>query len=151
MRFGNNKREVIHKHKTIYESIASASIATSIPKTTISSQLRNGKGDWLYKPYTELKDEVFIKHPFLDDIECSNIGRIRRSNGVITVGSKRSDGYMYFHHFRSKRNYSIHRLIYESWCGEIESVIHHMDDNKTNNAICNLMDCTQKENVRYSL
>lgn len=59
-------------------------------------------------------------------------GTIR--NGYVRVDIKR-------------RNMSVHRLVYETFKGEIKGVIDHIDGNKENNNISNLRDVTQSENM----
>ena len=150
-RFGNNKREIIHKG-VVYTSIVEASNITGIPKTTISSSLRGSSVVWVYKEYELLEDEFFIDHPILE-IEVSNMGRIRRSNGVITYGNQRADGYRYFHHYRSKKNYAVHRLVAETFIENEndEPCVNHIDERKDNNRLDNLSWVSQKENVKHSI
>lgn len=49
------------------------------------------------------------------------------------------------------KNWQIHRLVYEVFCGEIPAnmVINHKDENPSNNHIDNLEICTPKENANY--
>jgi hypothetical protein len=49
------------------------------------------------------------------------------------------------------KNWQVHRLVYESFCGEIPNnmVINHKDENPSNNHIDNLEICTPKENANY--
>ena len=44
----------------------------------------------------------------------------------------------------------LHRLIYETWVGEIKHTINHIDMNKQNNNINNLEDITVQENSRLA-
>jgi hypothetical protein len=150
-RFGNNKRKIIH-NGIIYDSIVEASKSTGVPTTTISSALYRRSKDWQYVQQAVFPEEFFINHPFLN-IEVSNIGRVRRSNGVITFGTKRKDGYLYFHHFQTKRNYAVHRLVAETLIENETSkpVVHHIDESKDNNRWDNLAWVSQKENVRHSI
>lgn len=149
-RFGNNKRQ-IKRFDNVYESIVSASKSTGIAASTISSKLLKGNSDWAYVEYPDLKNEGWMDHPYLD-IKVSDLGRIKRKNGVPTYGTKRKDGYHYFHHFQTKKNYSVHRLVVETWLGcDDENVVHHIDSNKSNNIIENLIWVSQGENVRFSI
>ncbi len=152
-RFGNNKRRVIY-NGVKYGSIVEASQITGIPTSTISTSLKFKTG-WKYDLDSDIDGEWFVTHPFLTDIEVSDHGRIKRKNGVVTLGSKRPDGYYYFHHFASKRNFAVHRLVAEVFCLNdnpfLNTVVNHLDGNKSNNRCENLIWCTQKENVRHSI
>lgn len=98
-----------------------------------------------------LKSESWTEHPYLN-VQVSDLGRIKRKNGVPTYGTKRKDGYSYFHHFQTKRNYSVHRMVAETWLGyESGYVVHHIDFDKSNNSIENLIWVTQRENVNFSI
>lgn len=44
----------------------------------------------------------------------------------------------------------LHRLIYETWIGEIRHTINHIDMNKKNNNIDNLEDITVQENTKLA-
>lgn len=50
------------------------------------------------------------------------------------------------------KRFFVHRLVYEAYYGEIEGElqVHHIDENKQNNAIDNLMLVTQRENNHFS-
>ena len=150
-RFGNNKRRVAGKDGVEYESIAVAAKSSGTPQSTICSHLRRLAGSWTYVLDPVLEDEIFIDHVFLRDISISNHGRVRRQNGVITRGSLRKDGYRYFHHHRSKKNYTVHRLVAESWMLDCGEVVHHMNERKDDNRLENLEWCSQRENVQKSI
>jgi hypothetical protein len=53
-------------------------------------------------------------------------------------------------HLLDGNMYSIHRLVYKSFIGEIKEdmVIHHIDENRYNNHYSNLLQITQKENAQ---
>lgn len=149
-RFGNNKRQ-IKCFDNVYDSIVEASKSTGVPASTISSQLLKRSGNWMYVEYPDLQNETWMWHPYLN-IQVSDLGRIKRKNGVPTYGTKRKDGYCYFHHFQTKKNYSVHRLVAETWLGcDDENVVHHLDGDKSKNIIENLIWVSQRENVRFSI
>ncbi len=88
--------------------------------------------------------------------EVSDIGRIREG----FKGSKKKsvktfigrEGYIIAVLVKCgvKSQQRIHRLIYESFVGDIKGVIDHIDGIKTNNMLINLEDVTQQENcIRY--
>ena len=53
---------------------------------------------------------------------------------------------------KSKKNYYIHRFVWECFNGLIpeDKVIDHINNNKENNRLCNLQLITQKENCEKS-
>jgi hypothetical protein len=150
-RFGNNKRKVVFQG-VVYNSIVEASKSTLIPTSTISSALLRKSGIWCYYRDTLIDEEFFIEHPVLD-IEVSSHGRVKRRNGAITAGSLRADGYRYFHHYRSKRNFAVHRLVAETFHENPEDkpIVNHIDEDKQNNCFENLSWVSQRENVRHSM
>ena len=50
------------------------------------------------------------------------------------------------------KRYLLHRLVYETFIGEIppKMTIHHIDEDKTNNHINNLLVCTSRQNNHFS-
>lgn len=77
----------------------------------------------------------------------SNLGRIKRHKKIVKqyVG----DGYMYV--YGKDKIYSVHRLVAETWLGNIDGYsIDHVDHNKRNNAVKNLVVMNQEENQKLA-
>lgn len=100
------------------------------------------------------KDNIIYKTiPSHPDYGCSENGDIIR----FKTGNKLSPFVQKSSHMRIQLNdgkkYLIHRLVYETWHGfeDENHVIDHIDGNPKNNHISNLRECTQKDNIKYSL
>ena len=83
------------------------------------------------------------------DYECNRNGMLRKkSDKKLTIGSQSRDGYL---KIKIKgTQYSIHRLIYETFSGELldaESVIDHISTVRDDNRFENLKKCSQSENM----
>lgn len=81
----------------------------------------------------------------LPNYELSNRGKIRRAFDEVEVqGEKNEKGYLVF------RGYLVHRLVAETFIGEIPHGfhVHHRDQDKTNNAVENLQILSLKEHAR---
>lgn len=67
-----------------------------------------------------------------------------KKRGLVLKGSIRNG----YHRFRINGVlYSTHRVVYETFKGEIKGVIDHIDGNKLNNNLDNLRDVTQSQNM----
>ena len=47
----------------------------------------------------------------------------------------------------NKKTYSVHIMVYETFKGPVHGIIDHIDGNRQNNALSNLRDTTQSENM----
>ena len=96
-----------------------------------------------WKPY---KNTTFM---------ISNLGRIRnmKTNNLLK-GKITKDGYREWclSINGKKKSYLAHRLIYETFIGELqeEYVINHKDGNKLNNCVDNLEQITYQENTNHA-
>jgi hypothetical protein len=85
---------------------------------------------------------------FPEDLECNLNGMIRRNKKVITIGNINRWGYRKLS-FKN-HEYSIHRLVYETFSGELLSdkdVIDHISTVRDDNRYSNLRKCSQSENM----
>ena len=99
--------------------------------------------------------------------QVSNTGKVRSLDRVITYKNGRQvfykskilkqylgkDGYMYVHLYKDKKNKRcvVHRLVVQAFLENPNNwpQVNHKDENKTNNAVCNLEWCTAKYNSNY--
>lgn len=94
-------------------------------------------------------EEIWKEHPTLG-IKVSNFGRVETCRGKhISFGS--DNGYGYKIVGCKGKMYMIHRLVYETFSGEIPDgmQVNHIDENKANNMVDNLNLMTNKENCNY--
>ena len=99
--------------------------------------------------------------------QVSNLGRARSLDrmvkhskcGLKTVKGKilnqatSTNGYQRVQLWKDgkQKNFQVHRLVYETFCGEIPSgmQVNHINEDKTDNRLCNLNLMTQKENCNW--
>lgn len=92
-----------------------------------------------YKSHSDWKEI-----PFLLGYEATQDGYIANPYKKIMKGSWRNG----YHRVQILGdNYSVHRLVYETFKGPIEGVIDHIDGDKSNNHIDNLRDVPQTKNM----
>lgn len=90
--------------------------------------------------------EIWKPFDMLRTYEVSNHGRIRNvSTG--TIYSLKRNGNEYLRKRLNKTTYLVHRLVYETFVGLIPKGfhVHHIDGNKKNNQVDNLMAVSPKE------
>lgn len=91
------------------------------------------------------------RRPFLKYCAVSNLGRFRSIYGAITQPKPNLQGYcrVMIH----KKGYMMHRLVacaFDLPRRSDQSMVDHIDSNKSNNALVNLRWASPSENVRYS-
>lgn len=92
---------------------------------------------WKYEK-TDLSEEEWKDHPELG-VEISDKGRVRKKNGVPTIGNSRNGEYVITIEYKK---YLVARLVAETFHGLHQNqMVIHVDGNKKNNA---------KENVKFA-
>jgi hypothetical protein len=105
--------------------------------------------------YCKLHPEEFKKHPDYD-YEISNKGRYRKikTPDKINNGCIREDGYVDCGIIdkKKKKKRKSHGLVIETFYGpkpSPEMTVHHIDENRDNNCICNLMYASPSEQIQH--
>lgn len=85
--------------------------------------------------------------------QVSNYGNVKntKSEKLIAI-TKTSDGYskVALHINGEARTFLLHRLVASSFIGDVHGMqVNHMDEDKANNAVCNLEICTASQNAGY--
>ena len=109
----------------------------------------------LKRAFIEFQDIKFFWHPLHKDYLASKCGKILslkwKKKRILKFRNNGND-YLtfYFCDKNKKRNYYIHRFVFETFKGEIPKgmEIDHWDMDRTNNSIFNLRLLSPKENQR---
>ena len=108
--------------------------------------------------FIEYKNIKFFKHPWHRDYLASKCGQILSLKcGGKRILKSRNNGnnYLsfYFCNRREKKNYYIHRFVFETFKGKIPKGMHidHYDYDRKNNSISNLQMLSPKENQNKSV
>lgn len=97
--------------------------------------------------------EIYKQHPIIDNIKVSNLGNIvnLRKNKLYKQWNNKFGYKMISISNKSKnKHYTVHRLVLETFLGNSNLVINHIDCDKTNNCLNNLEYVTQSYNVKYA-
>lgn len=88
------------------------------------------------------------KHPILD-FWCDEEGGVYDNKGV---KKEIKQTVRYTNTFVGGKSRAVHRLIVETWLGEIPKgmQVNHIDGNRQNNSVRNLEICTPSENVQHA-
>lgn len=98
--------------------------------------------------------------PWAAAYEVSRTGRVRKRINATHPERRQvtpiktypdKDGYLYTH--LNRRKWLIHRLVYAVFVGPLISglVVCHLDGEKTNNHVDNLLQTTQRENISHKV
>lgn len=101
----------------------------------------------------ENETEIWWRHPEIDKLEVSSLGRVRSVNGHYYKNSRSRGGYLRvsFRVDGKKINKSVHRLVAETFIHNPNGfpMVNHKDCDRTNNNAENLEWCTSKYNRQY--
>ncbi len=154
---------MVHKRKIIqldhddneidtWLSTTDAANSLGIERRGISSCLvvrykSSGGFKWKYVDET-ITDEVWNNHPVFN-VKASNLGRIMFNTGAITIGYLQRSGYRTIGivHEGVKLSKLTHRVIMECFNGISHLQVDHIDGNRDNNVLDNLMYMTAREHV----
>jgi hypothetical protein len=133
----------------IYESIQQAGNCNNVEACTISNRIKhqtivNNEMFFHYDPVEEF--ETWVSHPILP-IDVSDLGRIKYKNGRIA----NLTGKRYLKITVDGECFNVHRLVAETFLENVEDkpFVHHIDHDKNNNRLDNLMWVTHMENVQF--
>jgi len=106
-----------------------------------------------------LKLEVWKEIYGFKDYHISNYGRIKSfkkyKEKIFTILKLKKDsyGYLFIGLYKNRKRYNrwIHRLIFETFVKKIDDnyVLHHIDENKENNYLNNLIEVTKFEHDNF--
>lgn len=84
--------------------------------------------------------------------QVSNIGLIRKSNGIIIGQYFHQHGYLIARLSQPRKAVRVHRIVAEAFIDNPEQkpFINHIDCVRSNNVVWNLEWCTQKENLDHA-
>ena len=110
------------------------------------------------RDFIEFQGIKFYWHPFYKDYLASRCGKIlslKHKEKKILKFRNNGNNYLsfYFSENNKKRNYYIHRYVFETFKGEIPKGMHidHCDFDRKNNSINNLQILSPKENQNKSI
>jgi hypothetical protein len=116
-----------------------------------------GPGKWRgLLPWHSLDDEIWCKVPSFENYAVSNLGRVAGLKRNCILRQTTVNGYQQVSLSNGKRKYTkwaVHRLVFHTFKGTIPAtkVIHHIDHNKSNNALVNLSCETYSGNTKAAI
>ncbi len=129
-------------------------------RTNISNVIRNVYKSscgfkWVLNEQPNLENEIWknitIDGETFDNYQISNLGRFKNYKGIIMENYKpHHSGYIYVRVNYTK--YSIHHLVASTFIENPHSkpIVNHLDGNKTNNCLNNLVWATGPENSQHA-
>ena len=103
---------------------------------------------------------------FEGSYQVSDLGRVRSLDrnihhgksfqfkpGIILSPRKQNSGYYCVNlstGTQQRKNYTVHRLVMKTFIGESQLTVNHINEDKSDNRLCNLEYMTHAENVTYS-
>ena len=104
------------------------------------------------------KTEKWKKHPYYENIEVSNLGRVIEKIGDYFIEkkiNKNNKGYLWVTIGKdpNKKQVKVHRLVAETWIPNPDNKpeIDHINNDKTDNSVSNLKWSTRSENMNNEI
>ena len=86
--------------------------------------------------------------------EVSSHGNVYSMRTKKILRTYNQNGYLHVHLYKNghRKNWAVHRLVANAFIPNPENLetVNHIDENKTNNHICNLEWMSREDNVQYS-
>jgi len=97
--------------------------------------------------------EFWKKHPDIDGIEVSSLGRVRSVKGYCYKSNLGNSGYLIVQFYMNGKhvNKNVHRLVAQTFIPNPNNMleVNHKDSSRTNNNASNLEWCSHSYNLRY--
>jgi hypothetical protein len=150
--------EIVHTFEDIREAaeyLISNKLTKSIKKENAMKNLRSAivkkqskryKFFWTYEASTEIQNELW---KVVGNVQVSNKGRVKKKDGSITYGT---DSHGYKCVTIQGKCVKIHQLVAILFIPNPNNlpIVNHLDGNKTNNDVSNLVWSTHAENVQHA-
>ena len=147
-----------------YESGSAAARALGVDPGNVASccrgtRTRTGEYEFKLAPLAEDQHDKPGEEWREGQLKCgasrrvSNLGRVRTARGIITEGSKNTDGYLQAN--INGKKHLVHRLVAQAGFipppqSEAHTEVNHKDGDPANNRADNLEWATHSENIRHS-
>jgi hypothetical protein len=156
-----DKKNIIAKWNSASEiensKVAGSAKVPDIRFVCNNPNIKLGGYFWRYADLDDLEGEIWKLIPYIEygQIFASNMGRIKFSNGRITIGSQ-NNGYLYVSlkdwNKSTRKSCPVHRLIMAAFYGEQPNKqVNHKNGNGMDNYLNNLEYVTAKENSIHAV